>query len=78
MLSGVKGLCSPEVFAELQKIFDSAWEELDSSGRLLPEKRDEARTRLASIVMDQMLRSDLKDTATLRAAALAAYWGGQK
>jgi hypothetical protein len=74
MLSKIKNICEPEKLAELQKIFDSAWAEVESTGKVLPDEREAARTRMASYIMALMGRPDVQDTGKLRNEVIEAFW----
>jgi hypothetical protein len=74
MFSKIRGVCSPEAFAALLEIFDSGWSEIEASGALAIQEIEEARTELAVLVMAQMDRKDLTDTAKLREEILELFW----
>ena len=74
MLSQIQGVCSPEAFAALLEIFDSGWSEIEASGALATHEIEKARTELAILVMAQMERNDLADTAKLRKEVLEIFW----
>jgi hypothetical protein len=77
MLSKVRGVCSPETFNALQAIFDSAWAEIAASATVTSENIGVQRTRLAEVVMAQMNREDLAETAKVRAEIIKLFNQGQ-
>jgi hypothetical protein len=74
MFSKIQGVCNPEAFAALLEIFDSGWSEIEASGALAIQEIEEARAELAVLVMAQMERKDLSDTAKLRKDVLELFW----
>ena len=73
MFSKARGLCSPETFGALLLIFDSAWDEISASAAVTSENSEAQRTRLAELVMAQMDRDDLAQTAKLRGEVIQAF-----
>jgi hypothetical protein len=73
MLSKFRGFCSPETFSALLVIYDSAWAEISASTAPRPEDVEAQRTRLAELVMAQMDRDDLAQTAKVRGEVIQAF-----
>jgi hypothetical protein len=69
----VRGICTPERFAALLRIFDGAWAEVEASGNRTAQETEAARGELAALVMAQM-ETDLSDTDKIRNEVLQAYW----
>jgi len=78
MLSNIRGLVSPETFAALVKIFDSAWAAVEASGKLSPQERDAARNELARLVMERADRPDLADTRQIQSEILQQFWQSRR
>jgi hypothetical protein len=78
MFSKIRSLCSPETFTALLKIFDDGWAEIEASGVLAAEEIEEARSELATLVMAQMDRTDLAETAKRRKEVLETFWRNRR
>lgn len=78
MLSKIRGVCSPETFTALLEIFDSGWAEIAASGTLAAQETEDARAELAALVMAQMDRTDLAETAKLRKEVLETFWRNRR
>ena len=74
MIDHIRGLCSPETFAALLEIYDSAWAEIEASGTLNSQQTDDARAQLAVLVMRLMDRTDLAETEKLRQEVVEIFW----
>jgi hypothetical protein len=77
MLSKIRGLSSPETFAALLTIFDSAWADIAATGKLTAQETEAARSQLAELVMAQSERTDLADTEKIRNEILHAFWSNR-
>jgi hypothetical protein len=78
MITTIRDVCSPETFTALLDIFDKAWAEIETSGAITAEETEEARAELAALVMAQMDRTDLAETAKLRREVLATFWRNRR
>jgi hypothetical protein len=74
MIGEIRGVCSPETFTALLELFNSGWAEIEASGAVVAQKIEDARAELAALVMAQMDRTDLADTAKLRKEVLEMFW----
>jgi hypothetical protein len=66
MLSKIQGVVDPEAFAALMEIFETAWAEISRTGKISAQDVPKARVDLATLVMEQMDRSDLFDVEKMR------------
>ena len=78
MFSKIRSLCSPETFTALLKIFDGGWAEIEASGVLTADETEKARSELATLVIAQMDRTDLAETAKLRKEVLESFWRNRR
>jgi len=76
MLSKIHGVCSPETFQALLRIFDGAWAEISASADFTSEQAEEQRTRLAELVMAQMERDDIAETDKVRGEVIQMFRTG--
>ena len=76
MLSKIRGVCSPEIFQALLRIFDGAWAEISAAADFTPEQAEEQRTRLAQLVMAQMEREDIAETDKVRDEVIQMFRTG--
>jgi hypothetical protein len=78
MLSKISGIVSPETFAELVKIFDSAWAAVEASGKVPSQEIEPARNEIAKLVMDLADRPVLADTRQIQSEILQLFWQSRR
>jgi hypothetical protein len=78
MFSKIRGLVSPEAFATLVVIFDSAWAAVEASGKLSAQETEAARNEIAKLVMEQADRPDLADARQIQSEILQVFWQSRR
>jgi hypothetical protein len=78
MLSKIRSISSPETFAALLVIFDSAWADIAATRKITRDETETARSQLAELVMAQTERTDLADTEKLRHEILQVFWSNRQ